>query len=377
MMVTMTGIPPAQIRMIRLESQHLYPRASRGELVDVVGGLCGVNAQQGPAMILSLRARVRGLEPSDLREALGDQRTLVRGWAMRGTLHLLRSRDLGWIVPLLGPTLLARNERRRRDLGLTREKVGEGLDAIQALLASGEPLTRRALVDGLIMRGVGIERKGQAAYHLLFSAGLAGLICRGPDTSDGEETYCLTRSWIGEPGSLPREGGLEVLIHRYLAGYGPAGPEDFASWSGLALAETREGWMRVQEGGDLTDVTVGDRILWLPETRWDSGGDPSPSPPAVSLLPAFDTLVLGYFHREHVVPARYRDRVYHGGQTVPVVLVNGSASGTWRYDRHGKTLDIPVTPFERFDAVTRDLVEKEAEDVGRIFGLPVRVSFRT
>ncbi|MDD1653898.1 MAG: winged helix DNA-binding domain-containing protein, partial [Methanomicrobiales archaeon] len=194
----MTGIAPASLRMLRLQAQHLYPRASRGDLVAVAGRLCGVNAQQDPAMLLSLRARIVGLEPTDVQDALGEQRTLVRGWAMRGTMHLLLSRDLGWIVPLLGPTLLARNERRRRELGLTEGVVTRGLEAIRALLTEEGSLTRAALVSGLITRGVRIEPTGQAAYHLLYTAGLTGLICRGPDTAGGEETYRLARSWIGE-----------------------------------------------------------------------------------------------------------------------------------------------------------------------------------
>ncbi|MDD1648502.1 MAG: winged helix DNA-binding domain-containing protein [Methanomicrobiales archaeon] len=372
-MLTMTGILPEQLRMLRLQAQHLHPRAARGDLVAVAGRLCGINAQQGPAMMLSLRARIRGLEPGDVREAI-NQRTLVRGWAMRGTLHLLPSRDLLWIVPLVGPAVLARNERRRGELGLTGQKVREGLAVIGILLTASGSLTRRELVDGLV-RGAGITKEGQAAYHLLFAAGLSGLVCRGPDAPSGEETFRLTSDWIGRQEPLPREEALEALIRRYLAGYGPAGSEDFVSWSGLPPGDVREGWRRVQEREELAEVRVGDRILWMTGTRQVPEGEPSP--PAVSLLPAFDTLVLGYHHREHVVPARYRDRVYHGGQTVPVVLVNGAAAGTWRYDRRGKTLDLSVSPFERFDRVTRELILEDAEDVGRIFGLRPAVSFRT
>ena len=365
----MTGILPRQLQLLRLKAQYLYPRAPGKDPVPVAGRLCGVNAQQGPAMLLSLRARIRGLEPGDVRQAI-DQGSLVRGWAMRGTLHLLQSRDLRWIVPLIGPAILARNERRRRELGLTPGKVREGLEAIGALLAGDGSLTRAELVDGLIRR-VGIAEEGQAAYHLLFAAGLSGLICRGPDTPDGGETFRLTREWIGGPDPLPREEALGALIRRYLEGYGPAGPEDVAWWSGLPLGEAREGWRRVEE--DLAGVRVAGRILGMP-AAWKVPED-EPSPPAVSLLPAFDTLVLGYHHREQVVPARYRDRVFHGGQTVPVVLVNGDAAGTWRYDRRGKTLEVSVSSFERFDTVTRDLVREEAEDVGRVLGLPARVSF--
>jgi hypothetical protein len=369
--MTMPAILPDQLRMLRLQAQHLYPAAGRGDLVGVPERLCGVNAQQESAMMLSLRARIRGLEPGDVRDAIG-RRALVRGWAMRGTLHLMPSRDLRWIVPLVGPGILARNTRRQRELGLTAGTVTEGLAVVDAMLTSRGTLARRDLVEGLVGKA-GIPGEGQAAYHILFAAGMTGLICRGPDKPSGEETFRLTREWIGGPDPLPREEALEALIRRYLDGYGAAGVEDFISWSGLPPGEAREGWRRVQGEGGITEIQVGDRILLSPETRPVPAG--VPPHPAVSLLPAFDTLVLGYHHREHVVPGRYRDRVYHGGQTVPVVLVNGAAAGTWRYDRRGKTLDVSVTPFERFNTVTRNLIREEAEDVGRIFGLPARVSF--
>jgi hypothetical protein len=57
--------------------------------------------------------------------------------------------------------------------------------------------------------------------------------------------------------------------------------------------------------------------------------------------------------------------------------MNGLAAGTWRFDRRGKALGITVIPFETFDPGIGDLIRKEAEDIGRIFGVPASVSFRT
>ena len=162
-----------------------------------------------------------------------------------------------------------------------------------------------------------------------------------------------------------------MLICRYLRGYGPAGPEDFASWSGLSLAVSRTGWELAQDQGSLTEICVEGRTLWSSMAPSKSPGVRAFDRTVVNLLPAFDALILGYSDRELLVSGRYQREVYHGGQTVPVILVDGRAAGVWRYARQGKTLKISLRPFEPFDQNTKSLIDAEVEDVGRFFNLPV------
>jgi hypothetical protein len=110
-------LSPDRVRRQRLHAQYLDAKAPVDRLSDVVRSLCGANAQSRLAMMLSLRARIEGLEPADVREALEEKR-LVRAWAMRGTLHLVDPCDLGLLVPLLGPGLIKKGARRRLELGL-------------------------------------------------------------------------------------------------------------------------------------------------------------------------------------------------------------------------------------------------------------------
>src|SRR5262249_39582578 len=56
--------------------------------VEVVSALCGVQAQRESAAELQLSARIDGLAQSDVREAVWEQRALVKAWTLRGTLHL-------------------------------------------------------------------------------------------------------------------------------------------------------------------------------------------------------------------------------------------------------------------------------------------------
>ena len=344
---------------MRLRAQGLHPRAARGDAVEMVRAICGVNAQFRPAMLLSLRARLRGFEPGDLTDLTDARRLLVRTWAMRGTIHLLSRDDPGWLLPLVGPPALAKARGRRWELGLDEEKVARGLAEMKAILGDAGPLTRDELMERLNYRGLAIERKSQAPYHLIAFAGLNGLVIMGPDRPDREPTYMLADRPAEKLTS--REEALAALAERYLRGYGPASPADFAAWSGLPAADSRKGWALLKESGRLKDVDVDGRVLGTIET--------GPAPPGlvVNLLPAFDALVLGYADRELVVPGKHYKDVYHGGQTVPVVLVNGAAAGVWRYEARGRQVRIEVRPFAAFGREVRELIEAEAEDVGRLF----------
>ncbi len=368
------AVTPGHVRALRLQAQHLHQKASVRDLAGVVRSLVGVNAQSGPAMMLSLRGRVKELEMADVKDSIAQKR-LVRTWAMRGTIHLIDSPDLGWMISLLGPAIIAKGRRRRLELGLDEEALERCLDEIPAIMHGRGPLTREELTDGLIGRGIPAERKSQAPYHLIAYAALKGLVCIGPDSPDGEQTYCLVSEWAGKQKDITGEEALAELVIRYLRGYGPASPADFSAWSGLSLTDAKKGWKLAMEREVLQEISVEDRVLWSLESQYVSPEKPAHTGTVVNLLPAFDSLVLGYADREYLVPGRYQKEIYHGGQTVPVVLVDGLAAGVWRYERRGKTLNIRVTPFGPADRAIRDLVEEEAEDIGRFFGLQTSIDF--
>lgn len=89
------------LRALRVRAQLLHrvkPGVSPGEIVRRV---CGVQAQELSSATHALRARAVGLTSNDVHEARVGERSVVRTWAMRGTLHLLASDDVGWLLPLV------------------------------------------------------------------------------------------------------------------------------------------------------------------------------------------------------------------------------------------------------------------------------------
>ncbi|MEP7293350.1 MAG: winged helix DNA-binding domain-containing protein, partial [Chloroflexota bacterium] len=247
--------------------------------------------------------------------------------------------------------------------------AAKGLKAIREILSDGEPLTRGEIVERLAAQGVVLDRRTQAPIHLIGLAALEGIVCLATDTPTGETTYPLAEKWIRQGKTLARDEALAELARRYLKGYAPASTRDFAGWSGLALTDAKRAWEGLK--GELVEAEVEGNLLWMPE----AAKKPGKTEMSVRLLPAFDAYLLGYADRALLVAKQHQSEVYHGGQTVPVVLVDGLAAGTWRYKRQGKRLEITVHPFEEFDGSVRELIAEEADDIGRFWGVKASLAY--
>jgi Winged helix DNA-binding domain len=98
----MTGLTWDQVRRWRVARQRLDRRVPRRRLLEVVRDVCGVHAQVQSSAELQVWARVNGVTADDVRSALWKERTLVRSWAMRGTLHLFTAEDWPVYAAALG-----------------------------------------------------------------------------------------------------------------------------------------------------------------------------------------------------------------------------------------------------------------------------------
>src|SRR3712207_2888613 len=85
-----------QVHTLRLRAQRLTPlKVPEGSsVVSVVRDIFGIQAQDALADMLSMRVRSAGLLAADVDRALVQERSIVRTWAMRGTLHFIPADDL-------------------------------------------------------------------------------------------------------------------------------------------------------------------------------------------------------------------------------------------------------------------------------------------
>jgi Winged helix DNA-binding domain len=374
-----------RLRALRLRAQRLTGRRPR-DVAEVVRAVGGLQAQDTPASRLAVRPRGTGLDEAAVRRACNQDRSVVRTWAMRGTLHLVTAEDAGWLVGLLGPVFAAADRRRRLQLGLDDGLCERALEALPAVLAAG-PLSRADLVRGLAAEGVRVDPDGQAPAHLVAHAALRGLVCRGPDLDGDQASYVLLEDWVGaRRGGPPEDRGgprmdqagraldpddaLAELARRYLGGHGPAGPEDLAAWSGLPVGRARRAFELA--AGELREVEWAGRRLWTlagAATTRSRAGEP-----VVRLLGRFDDYLLGWRGRDLVLDPRFARRIQAGGWVHPALVVDGRVAGTWRARRAGGRLDITVEPFSGdLPRGTGPALEAEAADLGRFLAVETRL----
>ncbi len=369
---------PQQISLVelcalRMRAQCLAPRRPREALIDVVKALCGVNAQLPSAMALALRARVKDLSIEDIETRRVNDRALVRTWCMRGTLHLLAADDVDWLLSALAPTVIQSGWRwLEKRGGLERARAKQILDEAYKTLKKNGPMTRRDLMTAVAKKhGAGVT---SAAAGVVWLNGMLGRVGFGPDQG-AQPTYVALDDWLGRKVKISKKPDHLELVRRYLQGYGPAEPRDLAAWWTLPLTEAKAAWTLLQK--ELIELHVEGQSVWFLSSESLALANASLQGRTVRLLPAFDTYLLGYHTRDFAVPPKYQNRVFHGGQLAPIVLVDGCVAGTWRYEQRGTydEIRIKVTPFSSFTSEVRDLIAEEAHDIGRFFDLTAALSY--
>ncbi|MDQ1006678.1 hypothetical protein QFZ82_001163 [Streptomyces sp. V4I23] len=335
-------------RLLRAHAQAIGGRVRETTVSAALDRVLAVQAQDLAAAGLGLRARVQGLTADDVRHATDTERSAVRGWFMRGTLQLVPAADARWLLGLFGPVYLALAARRLRELGLDEALCERAAKLIVSAVDGEGPLTRAELTERL--GTLGVESKGQSAFHLIRRTALSGLICHGPQRA-GEATFVLLDDWLPASGPSPLTGSAAVteLARRYRAAHGPSDVEDFAHWSGLRTTVCKSAWAAAGEPAweDAAHIPRGD----------------------VRLLPAYDNYLVGYRRRDLSVPAEHERRVWPGGGVIrATVVVDGWAVGTWSGGRRGA--EPVVEPFpgnEPLDAAVSAEIARESADIARFY----------
>jgi Winged helix DNA-binding domain len=356
------------LRLARLGAQRLTDATRLGaDPAAIARAVCAVQAQSFDAARHQLRVRSTGLTVDAVDLAFEEDRSVVRTWLMRGTLHLCAVDDLRWMLGVLGPNSNRLGESRRIGLGLDEARCRRAVTVLRKMLAHG-PLPRRQIREHLVAAGVVEEPVGQLVIHLLFHAATIGVICCGPRIGR-DDSFVLLDDWVPTSNAPRGEAALVELARRYLAAYGPASVADFAAWSGLPSRVAKAGFAGI--GTRMVAFPGVFPGLWTLEP--DAPADP-PARPVVRLLGHFDTLLLGYRRREHVGDATAEAWIHHGGGgwIRPVVCVDGWIVGGWRLEPRGSGFELTVTPFVPLSTRIEAGIGGEVDSISRFLERPVR-----
>ena len=214
----------------------------------------------------------------------------------------------------------------------------------------------------------GISTEGGRGYHIFFRIAQEQVICFG--SREGKQhTFALFEEWVPpHPGSRGRDQALQELATRYFISHGPATVQDFAWWSGLAMADARAGLEAASPR--LEKAAVGKSVYWFPGHTAGVG-------PGAWLLPGFDEYLLGYKDRDAVLDPQHAEKIIPGGNGVflPTVVLDGRVAGTWKRTIRKRGALVTVTPFRPLKKPAKASVQEAVEHYGGFLEMPVEVEF--
>jgi hypothetical protein len=357
----------------RLARHGLAEPVAAHRLAEVVGTICGAHAQVMSAAELSIGIRVAGITRADVRQALWVERSLVKTYGPRGTVHLLAATDLPtWTGAL---SAVAEPSRFPDGIRLTSDQLDRVVAAIDEALADRE-LTTDELGEEVVARtGAWAGERVMPAFQDLWprwrqairTAAARGVLCFGPDRGRNV-TYTSPRRWLPGFEPAPEREALAGILRRYLFAYGPATPQQFGRWLGVSGREVARFFEALAD--EAIPVDLDGTACWAVGAAADGAGADRArlEPRGVRLLPYFDAYAVGCHPRESLFPGRAFERALTGGQAgnVPVVLVDGVIRGVWHQRRSEARLAITVEPFGGLTAAQRGAIDDQVARIGEI-----------
>jgi hypothetical protein len=354
----------------RMARHALTEPATNLSPADIAGVLCGAHAQVLSAAELSIGRRIAGATRTDVQRALWEDRTLVKTFGPRGTIHLLPTADLPMWTGALS-ALPSSVPMHPEPVRFTPGQADEVIAAIGDALADTE-LTVDELTEAIVDRtGPWAGERTMEAFQGMWprwrqptgTAAHRGMLCFGPNR-DRKVTYTNPHRWL--PGFRPADGdaALRTLVTCYLYAYGPATPQHFARW--LSIPPRRAVELFDELAGELECVTLDGEPAW---TMAGDTGMPQKPHPGIRLLPYFDAFVVASQPRERLYPGAAAIRgLTPAGQAgnYPVLLVDGVVGGVWHQRRSGGKLAITVEPLRRLTATQRRELDDDIELVGAV-----------
>jgi hypothetical protein len=282
----------------------------------------GLQDSMPRAALLSLHARVEGVEPSTWEDS-----SLIQLWGPRYHTYVVAKRDFAVF-----------------SLGRLPENVKGRLRAESAAEQVHAHLSGACKTHDELGRSIGVDPNA-----LKYAATTGTVAIRW----DGARTPTV---WTVDAAGIDPAEACRELARRYLHIFGPTTADGFARWAGISRRAGATAFASLE--GSLLAVRspLGDEWLLADDEPAARAAETAPVP--ARLLPSGDAyFLLDGAERELLVPrADQRSRLWTSRVWPGALLVDGEIRGTWRRTHH----TVRIEAWTRLSRGAREAVAAEA-----------------
>jgi len=347
----------------RLHSQ-LLSQTKFTQPAQVVEWLGAVQSQDYAGAKWALGQRLKDPTTDAAMDKAFNEGEILRTHLMRPTWHFVTPADIRWILQLTAPRVHAANAYMYRQLELDQAILKRSNAVLEKTLRDGKLLTRSELAS--VFKKADIVADGLRLGYVLIYAELEGLICSGARRGR-QMTYALLEERAPRVKTLKRDEQLAELTRRYFATRGPATLQDFTWWSGLTMADAKNGIEMVKS--QFVNEVMGGQTYWFV----NSASPATEISPTVHLLPNYDEYFIGFKDRSAIGNVAKQAGVKGDDPSVAahIIILDGQIVGGWRRTFKKDIVLIELNLITKLTKAENQAIIAATEQHGRFLGLPV------
>jgi len=361
------SITGADIAHQRLHNQHLSATTLKS-LKEVVGYLGAVQAQDYAGAKWAIGQRIPNATDAAIDRSFNEGE-ILRTHVMRPTWHFVTPADIRWILELTAPRVHAANAYMYRKLELNDAIFKRSNAVLAKALQGGMQLTRTELASAF--KKAGIIADGLRLGYFMMYAELEGLICSGGRRGK-QFTYALLEERVPQVRALKRAEALAELTRRYFRSRGPATLQDFVWWSGLTMADARNGIEMVKS--QFVNEMLEGQAYWF-----SSPGSPASfreKSPKAYLLPNYDEYFIGFKDRSAIGEVARRSNLLENSPSLlaHIIILDGQVVGGWKRTLKKNVVIIELNLITDLTRAENRAIADAANRYGKFLGLQVELA---
>lgn len=340
----------SEIAKLRLYNQGLSETIFK-DPADAVTQLGAVQAQDYAGAKWALGQRLVGYTDAAIDMDFNEGK-LLRTHILRPTWHFVTPADIHWMLLISAPRVHAVSAYYYRKAGLDKAMVKRTNAVITKALRGGNQLMRMEISAVLEKAGISTNAELRISY-IMMSAELDGIICSG--ARKGKQfTYALLEERAPQVKVWKREEALAELVKRYFKTRGPATLQDFTWWSGLTMADAKNGVEIVKS--EFASENINGQIYWFPASKVL----PDQKALTAYLLPNYDEYFIGFKDRSAIGEVAGMANLPANDPTLiaNVIVLNGQVIGGWK-----RTLKKDLVSLELKSIIKLTKKEKQAVEI--------------
>jgi len=359
-----------EITQRRLQNQGLSKIIFKNAQ-DVVSQLGAVQSQDFSGAKWAISQRLKNETDESLDKEFTNA-AILRTHVMRPTWHFVTPQDIRWRLKLTAPRVHAFNAPYYRKSGLDKDTLKQSNSIIEKALQGNKQLTRAKLASILNQKGIPPGDTLRLSC-IMMHAELEGIICSG--ARKGKQfTYALIEEVAPPVKAKSRDESLAELVTRYFSTRGPATFHDFAWWSGLTIADAKQGMDMVKS--KFVQEEFNHQTYWFLDSSLKKVSSLS-----VHLLPNYDEYFIGFKDRsaigENISGLGIKDEEVTATLSAHIVISNGQVVGGWKRVLKKDKVEVEIYPIRKLSKAEKELIAEVAEKYGKHSTLKVSLTYKS